>query len=278
MKNRVVRLGVPVLTLLVAAITPAAHADGPITYTVEPFDGDGVLGMVHTVTQAQLGGSLCPCVKIPYPADAMHNQQGADAIANTPLKAGDTVMGFSLGSQVISLYLSQHTPPPGVRFVLLGDTFERNDRFLASGQGVPLDIANEVLFVANQYDGWSDMPTDVSAPGYQLALQNANAGKQSVHNYVNARLDDPANVRTTRGNITAILIPTQKLPLNRRMREQGRNAEADQLDGEQRPLIDGAYGRPGPNLQQLLASIAQQVGIPKPLPPETPEPLAGSGR
>jgi hypothetical protein len=174
MKKRVVRLIVTALSLVLAVINPTAHADEPITYTLEPWDLDGVMGISMAVTQLQLGGSLCPCVKVPYPADGLHNQQGADALATTPLKAGDTVMGFSLGVQVVSLYLSQHTPPPGVRFVLLGDTFERNDKLLAIGQGVPLDIANEVLFVVHQYDGWSDAPTDTSSPGYQLALQNAS--------------------------------------------------------------------------------------------------------
>ena len=70
-----------------------------------------------SVTRNQLGGTLCPCVKVPYPADGLHNEEGATALANTAFRAGDTVLGFSLGSQVISLYLAQHTPPPGVRFV-----------------------------------------------------------------------------------------------------------------------------------------------------------------
>ena len=87
--------------------------------------------MTVSVTQTELGGTLCPCVKVPYPADGLHNAEGVTALANTPLHSGDTVLGFSLGSQVISLYLAQHTPPPGVRFVLLGDTFARNDQLVA---------------------------------------------------------------------------------------------------------------------------------------------------
>jgi hypothetical protein len=140
------------------------------------------------------------------------------------------VLGFSLGSQVISAYLAQHTPPPGVRFVLLGDTFARNDQFVAAGQGIPADVANKVILVARQYDGWSDSPTTASP------------------DYVNARLDDPANVVTTRGNITSVLIPTQHLPLN------------NGLDAQQRPLIDSAYDRPGPTPDQLAASTGEQVG------------------
>jgi hypothetical protein len=235
-----------------------AKADG-VTYTVEPFDFDGVLGVSMSVTQKQLGGRLCPCVKVPAPAGGPHNDAGVTALANTPLHSGDTVVGFSLGSQVISLYLARHTPPPGVRFVLLGDTFARNDELVAKGEGIPPDIANQVTLVVREYDGWSDSPTVTASPNYRLAQQNAQAGLSLIHDYVNARLDDPANVVTTRGNITTVLIPTQHLPLNNGLRKSGRSAEADQLDAEQRPLIDSAYDRPKPTPGQLAAATAQQV-------------------
>jgi PE-PPE domain-containing protein len=239
---------------------PVAKAAG-VTYTVEPFDYDGVRGMSMSVTQTELGGSLCPCVKVPYPADGMHNAQGVTALVNAPLHAGDTVLGFSLGSQVISLYLAQHTPPPGVRFVLLGDTFVRNDQLVSQREGIPADIANEVILVARQYDGWSDYPTIKNSPNYQLANQNAQAGAAYIHNYVNAQLDNPANVVTTRGNITAILIPTQHLPVNVPKRWQLQGAQADQLDTQQRPLIDSTYDRPSPTPEQLAASTAEQVPL-----------------
>ena len=234
-----------------------ANADA-VTYTVEPFDLDGA-GITMSVTQNQLGGALCPCVKVPYPADGLHNDAGVAALANAPLHSGDTVLGFSLGSQVISLYLAQHTPPPGVRFVLLGDTFARNDQLVAVRQGIPADIANKVTLVVRQYDGWSDSPTNTASPNYQLAMQNAQAGAATIHDYVNARLDDPANVVTNRGNITSVLIPTQHLPLNQPRRLSGPSAEADQLDAQQRPLIDSAYDRPGPTPDQLAASTGEQV-------------------
>jgi hypothetical protein len=245
---------------LVAALmtnTPVAHAAG-VTYTVEPWDLDGVGGITMSVTQRQLGGTLCPCVKVPYPADGLNNDAGVRALADAPLHAGDTVLGFSLGSQVISLYLAQNSPPPGVRFVLLGDTFARNDQLVAVGQGIPADIPNKVMLVARQYDGWSDSPTNTGSPGYQLAMQNAQAGALTIHDYVNARLDDPANVVRTQGNITSVLIPTQHLPLNNRLRRSGQNEEADRLDADQRPLIDSAYDRPGPTSAQLAASTRQQ--------------------
>jgi hypothetical protein len=235
------------MALFATVIPTHARADGPITYTVEPFDLDGVFGVVQNVTQLQLGGSMCPCEKVPYPADGLHNQAGVDALARVPFKAGDTLMGFSLGTQVISQFLATHTLPGGVMVVLLGDTFWRNDQFLAHGVGVPPDIANQVTMVANEYDGWSDQPDITSSPGYGLAQQNANAGKFRVHDYVKARLNDPANVVTTRGNITAILIPTQKLPLN------------GSLDADPRALIDSAYSRPAPSPAQLAAATPQQV-------------------
>jgi pimeloyl-ACP methyl ester carboxylesterase len=251
------------VSVIVALMMNAAVANADaVTYTVEPFDLDGVGGITFSVTQTQLGGTLCPCVKVPYTADGLHNDAGVAALANAPLQSGDTVLGFSLGSQVISAYLAQHTPPPGVRFVLLGDTFARNDQLVAIGQGIPADIANKVMLVARQYDGWSDSPTNTGSPNYGLAMQNAQAGAATIHDYVNARLDDPANVVTTRGNITSVLIPTQHLPLNNRRRNLP-SAEADDgLDAEQRPLIDSAYDRPGPTPDQLAASTGQQVGNP----------------
>jgi hypothetical protein len=247
-------------TMALMMNSAVAKANG-VTYTVEPFDFDGVNGMTESVTQTELGGTLCPCVKVPYPADGMHNSDGVTALVNTPMHSGDTVLGFSLGSQVISLYLAQHTPPPGVRFILLGDTFARNDQLVSQGQGVPADIANQVILMAREYDGWSDSPTVTSSPNYQLANQNAQAGAAYIHNYVTAQLNNSANVVTTRGNITAILIPTQHLPVNTPKRWQGQAAQADQLDAEQRPLVDGAYSRPAPTADQLAAATAEQVPL-----------------
>ena len=250
-----------VMATIIVALSldaPVARAGG-VTYTVEPFDYDGVRGMTMSVTQTELGGTLCPCVKVPYPADGMHNDEGVAALAATPFHSGDTVLGFSLGSQVISLYLAQHKPPPGVRFVLLGDTFARNDQLVSQRQGVPANIANQVILMARQYDGWSDYPTITTSPNYQLAMQNSQAGAAYIHNYVNARLDDPANVVTTRGNITALLVPTQHLPLNDPKRWSGQSAQADQLDARQRPLIDSAYDRSSPTPAQLAASTGEQA-------------------
>ncbi|MCV7258360.1 PE-PPE domain-containing protein [Mycobacterium shimoidei] len=247
------------IIVVAVPMNPGAARASAVTYTVEPFDYDGVNGISMSMTKLQLGGTLCPCVKVPYPADGLHNDAGVAALANTPLHAGDTVLGFSLGSQVISLYLARHTPPPGVRFVLLGDTFARNDQLVAVRQGVPPDIANEVILMAREYDGWSDFPTAMMSPNYPLALQNAQYGAGIIHNYANARLDHPANVVTRRGNITALLIPTQHLPLNTWRRWWGQSAQADQLDALQRPLIDSAYDRPVPTPQQRAAATSEQV-------------------
>src|ERR1700758_269252 len=162
----VMRLAIMLAIAAALVINPGVAEAAGITYTVEPFDLDGVGGMSMSVTQKQLGGALCPCIKVSYPADGLHNDAGVGALANAPLHSGDTVLGFSLGSQVISLYLAQHTPPPGVRFVLLGDTFARNDQLVAVGQGIPADIANQVTLVAREYDGWSDAPTKTASPNY----------------------------------------------------------------------------------------------------------------
>lgn len=236
------------------------------TYTVEPFDFDGSAGIHYSVTQCQLRAALAPYVKVPYIADGWHNNDGVSALNRLGQKGiirdGDTVTAFSLGCQIVSLYLSRYTPPPGVRFVLCGDTFWRNQEFLKSRVGIPLSIKNEVILLAHEFDGWSDWPDKTGAPGYQLAVQNALAGMSSLHNYVTARLDDPSYVVTKVGNITAKLIPTQKLPLNYLLRSMGNRAQADALDAQQRPLIAGAYSRPSPSAAQLAAASSFQVGIP----------------
>src|SRR5690349_11049391 len=103
------RLSTAAAAILVS-LSSAAAANGT-TYTLEPFDFDGVLGVSHNITQLQLGGSLCPCVKVPYPADYVQNDVGVAALAAAPLQAGDTVMGFSNGVDVVSGYLANHTPP-----------------------------------------------------------------------------------------------------------------------------------------------------------------------
>jgi hypothetical protein len=46
--------------------------------------------------------------------------------------------------------------------------------------------------------GGRTLSTNTSSPGYQLAQQNAEAGKLRVHNYIAAQPDNPANVVTTR--------------------------------------------------------------------------------
>lgn len=258
-----------------ATTTPAVPTSGPITYTVEPFDYDGTLGITMTVTQDQFGGKKCPCVKIPYPADGMHNQQGVDAInaAAPHFKPGDTVMGFSLGSQVVALYLSQHTLPPGVNVLLAGWTFAHNNAMVAAGQGIPVDIANPVVIVCNEFDGWSDSPDLTSNPNYSAAMVNAGAGTQRLHYYANADVNNPANIKVTQGNITAITIPTQHLPQNDYMRGMGADGTVDALDVKQRPKINAAYSRPSSTPDQQAAASAEQVPQPNPAWAQNPEPV-----
>lgn len=248
---------------------------GPITYTVEPFDMDGSMGIVMSVTQNQFGGRMCPCVKIPYIADGMHNQQGADAIARAPFRAGDTLMGFSLGVQVISLFLSQHTLPPGVHVLLAGDTFAQNARFNAGGVGIPLNIANDVTMVVNEYDGWSDAPDVTSSPNFSMSNANATAGLQRLHYYANADVNNPANPVEIRGSIRLVVIPTQHLPQNIWLRPWA-DASADTLDNSQRDKVNSAYSRPVSTAAQRTAARAQQVPHPNPAWVIRPEPTLPS--
>jgi hypothetical protein len=261
--NRLRGLGALLVTAasVVALCAPDARAAGPITYTVEPWDFDGTYGITMNVTQLQFGGTMCPCRKIAYPADGMHNQAGADAIntvASKYMRPGDTLMGFSLGAQVISLYASQHTPPPGVHILLAGDTLASNAARVAAHQGIPATIANDTTLVVNEYDGWSDMPTRFNA-GWGAAFTNAILGLQRLHYYAAADPHSPANVVTHQGNITAVLIPTVSLP----------------IDPAQRDLINTAYDRPGSSSAQRAQAAAEQVPSPLPSWPQHPEPAAG---
>lgn len=234
-----------VLALLIP-VMPVARAD---SFTLEPWDFDGVWGISWVnLTQMNFNGTQCPCQKVLYPATGLpwDNQGGANQIwalvqAGT-IKAGDTIMGFSLGSQVVSLFMSQHVLPTGINVLLAGDTFFRNNQF--GTQGIPLNTATHVTLVANEYDGWSDIPDKTGAPGYQLAMQNSSTGSEKVHNYVHAQLGNPANVVEIRGNITAVLIPNQKLPMG---------------DETKRAEIDAAYTRAAPTAEQLAAATDEQV-------------------
>ena len=246
-----------VLAMLAVSNVQTSNADSSKTYTVEPFDYDGVFGIVMNVTQLQFGSRFCPCIKIPYPADGLHEQEGSDNIAKVPFKSGDTLMGFSLGVQTISLFLSQHTLPAGVRVLLAGDTYAENLRYGANG--IPLNIANQVTMVVNEYDGWSDSPDLISDPNYFTAEMNAIAGSQKLHYYANADINNPANVVTQHGNIKTILIPTQKVPL-----------------GVSRS-IDSAYSRAKPTTAQSAAATIEQVPEPNPAWPNKPEPAASLG-
>jgi hypothetical protein len=246
-----------VVALLLSA-TPA-HAD---SFTLEPTDFDGVF-WTQNITQMEFSGKQCPCQKVAYPASGWpwDTTVGADEIwklvqAGT-IKTGDTLIGFSLGVQVISQFMSQHQLPTGVKVLLAGDTFWRNGQYLSMNVGIPWDTSTQVTMVANEYDGWSDYPDKTSAPGYWAAVQNAIMGTQQVHNYIHAQLDSPANVVEVRGNITAILIPNQKLPIG---------------DETLRAQIDGAYTRAAPTAAQLAAAGVEQTG--PTIPGQTSEPVA----
>jgi hypothetical protein len=259
-----------------------APAAGAMTYTLEPTDFDGVLGIVVNVTQQQLGGTLCPCTKLPYTADGFGNYaQGVAALASAPLTSGDIVLGYSLGSTVTSAYLNANTPPPGVKFILLGDPSNPNGLLAATGLlplfggGIPANTPDPVTIISRQYDGWADWPTNIFAPGYLLAVLNAMAGENTAHlDYTEAALlNNPANVKWTQGNITYELVPTQNLPINQGWRNIGLGFVADVLDAMQRPVIDAAYtNRPNPTAAQLAASTSEQAKIPSPVqilgPPE----------
>jgi PE-PPE domain len=256
-------------TGLVLLTAPAA---GAMTYTLEALDFDGVFGLVQNQTQQMLGGTLCPCTKIPYPADGLSDQQGVTAITETPLTAGDTVLGYSLGSVVASAYLNANTPPPGVNFILLADTSNPNGLFAATGLlplfggGVPANTPDPMTIISRQYDGWADFPQGLNALNI-LADLNAIAGMNLIHSdYTEVQLGDPANVTWQVGNVTYVMVPTQDLPINDWLRQLGLNNLANQLDAIERPIIDSAYPNvPQPTAAQIAESTSEQAKTPSPV-------------
>lgn len=232
--------------------------DEPITFTLEPWTCDGVAGIwwAHE-TQKQLSGCLAPYAKIPYKATGLGGdvRDGADIIAQWidrgTIQEGDTIKGFSLGTQTIMYYLSKYQPPPGIDFVLCGCTFTRNQELLDYGSwfwgtgGIPWDIENKVTMIAREFDGYSDKPDVEDAEGYDLAKRICRDGCWTQHDYVTAQLDNNANVVDVRGNITAILVPTQWLP-----------HYASEDDYEQ---INGAFSGPRPTPVQRAAASEEQV-------------------
>jgi hypothetical protein len=243
---------------ILAAANPPPPSEAPVTFTLEPFCFDGVLGVWYAeFTRQQLGGTLTPYVKIPYVASGLGSdvREGAARIdewmQRGSIQAGDTVEGFSLGAQTVMYYLSEYTPPPGVKFMLVGCTFTRNQEVLDYGSwfwgtgGVPWDIENEVTMIAREFDGYSDKPDVEDAEGYDLAQRIARDGRYVLHDYVTAQLANRANVVDMRGNITAILVPTQWLP--------------DYASEDDYDAINGAYSGPRPTTAQRAAATEEQV-------------------
>jgi hypothetical protein len=242
-----------------AADNPAPLSDeSPVTFTLEPLSFDGVLDIWYSeCTRQQLGGSLSPYVKVPYQATGLGSDVRAGAetidqwVQRGTIQEGDTIEGFSLGTQTVMYYLSTCRPPPGIKFVLCGCTFYRNQELLDQGSwfwgtgGIPWDIANEVTMIAREFDGYSDKPDVRNAEGYDLAQRICRSGCFTQHDYVTAELDNNANVVDVRGNITAILVPTQWLP--------------DYASEDDRDAIDAAFSGPRPTRAQRAAASEEQV-------------------
>ena len=80
-RRGVVKRSLVAAAAVTGSVLMTAPVAGAMTYTLEPTDLDGVFGIVANVTQQQLGFSLCPCTKIPYPADIVSNGEGVAALA-----------------------------------------------------------------------------------------------------------------------------------------------------------------------------------------------------
>lgn len=242
------------------ADNPPPPGDSPVTFTLEPLSFDGVLDIWYSeCTRQQLRGALAPYVKVPYQATGLGGdvRAGAETIAEWiergSIHEGDTVEGFSLGTQTVMYYLSQYRPPPGIKFVLVGCTFTRNQELLDYGSwfwgtgGVPWNIDNQVTMIAREFDGYSDKPDVEDAEGYDLANRIARDGRWTQHDYISVEpvVASRAHVVDVRGNITAVLVPTQWLP--------------HYASEDDREAINAAYSGPRPSAAQRAAATEEQV-------------------
>jgi hypothetical protein len=100
----------------------------------------------------------------------------------------------------------------------------------------------KILSIGRQYDLISDSPVYWFNP---IADMNAVMGFFLVHPFVyKMNLSDPRNYVTTDGNLTQVIVYTDKLPITMPLRAIVPGPIVDAIDRVLRPIIETAYIRP----------------------------------
>ena len=134
--------------------------------------------------------------------------------------------------------------------------------------GISQPSQYQVIDIARQYDPVADFPDDHFN---LLAVANALAGSQSLHDYRPVDINDPNNIVWTEGNITYVLVPTENLPLLDGLRAIGLTTLADKLNAQLKPLVDAGYNRSYIPASALTPSSAAALDLAPaaPTPPAT---------
>ncbi|MEO6792440.1 MAG: PE-PPE domain-containing protein [Mycobacterium sp.] len=217
--------------------------------TVLAIDGAGWSGLLRFMCRgAVTKGKTVRCVKYPntyfdglrYVPAVKAVERGAKALDdmltahfNGHPDADDVlVYAVSMGSQVACKWLREQGPTSSVptdkvSFLLLANPEQpfhgiykadpKLVRFMKlpdyGGVGVPESTAFAVTDLCRQYDGMADFPNRPAAQVDSLAVNNALLGLVVIHNnYFRLDINNPDNIRVSRGNITYVFSPTRVPP------------------------------------------------------------------
>lgn len=167
--------------------------------------------------------------KIDYPASLDSNSitKGVASL-NTMLRSTQgqkIVLGHSQGAQVASHWMRKYandpTAPPAseLTFILSGNPLRSAGGYLIGrpevgstiGQPTPTNTKWPIIDVARRYDGWADWVQD---QGNRWAVNNANAGKSTIHSSYHAvNLYASTNTVWKSGNTTYVLTKEDDLPV-----------------------------------------------------------------
>lgn len=277
------RYAAAVVALTAAFAAPAA-ADTVIALGghFEPAYTDA---QIATLLGGEFAGDQWTRIAVPYPSYDVDilganatGQASLDAVIRSlPDNEPITIIGVSQGGWIVSQEqgaLAANSVPNQVTFITVVDPTRPGGLSAQTGTVVqpPPVTQYDTIVVIGQYDGISDWPDD---PTNLLAVMNAIAGigflPGSYSSHGMAKFADlstlmPISVETNAsgGTTTTYLVPTPVLPINNWLRVIGVDQSVvDQIDAQQRPIIDSAYNRTPPTTtavtQEVVTSSASNV-------------------
>ncbi|MGD9619454.1 MAG: PE-PPE domain-containing protein [Mycolicibacterium sp.] len=223
-----------------------------------------------TKMPAALQGSVCAspnrCDPVPYSALLTTSvNRITEAIAEATSSADEEVIVFGLSggagaaNEWMKYYADEADAPSAevLSFLFIGNPGRRYGGMSSRYAPTP-ETQYRVVDIVQQYDPVADRPDD---PFNLLAQMNLAAGLFSPQHtdYTNVDINDPKNIVWTEGNITYILVPTEKIPLLNGLRAFGLNSLADSLNDPLKAIIERGYNRPIP----ITAPVASTAADPE---------------